>query len=50
MATKSDCRNERYQFKLVKIKGEFVWHKHDVQMIFICGRKMEIEFLMEVLK
>ncbi|MCP4024486.1 MAG: cupin domain-containing protein [Desulfobacteraceae bacterium] len=35
-----------YQFKLVKIKGEFTWHSHeDTDEVFICLQgKMAIEF------
>jgi len=35
-----------YQFKLVKIKGDFVWHKHaDTDEVFIVVEgKMKIEF------
>ena len=35
-----------YQFKLVKIKGEFVWHDHqDTDEVFIVmEREIEIEF------
>ena len=35
-----------YQFKLVKIKGEFVWHKHDDtdEVFIVLEGEMEIEF------
>ncbi len=35
-----------YQFKLVKIHGDFVWHKHDDtdEAFIVVGGKMEIEF------
>ena len=35
-----------YQFKLVKIQGEFIWHKHeDTDEVFIViDGKMKIEF------
>ncbi len=35
-----------YQFKLVKIKGDFVWHDHkDTDEVFIVlSGEMEIEF------
>lgn len=35
-----------YQFKLVKIQGEFVWHRHDdTDEVFVCIKgSMVIEF------
>ena len=35
-----------YQFKLVKIKGEFVWHEHDDtdEVFIVLEGEMEIEF------
>ena len=35
-----------YQFKLVKIKGEFVWHEHDDtdEVFVVLEGEMEIEF------
>ncbi len=35
-----------YQLKLVKIQGDFVWHKHDdTDEVFVCLRgRMNIEF------
>jgi mannose-6-phosphate isomerase-like protein (cupin superfamily) len=41
-----------YQFKLVKIQGEFVWHNHtDTDEVFIVIEgKMEIEFENETVK
>ena len=35
-----------YQFKIAKIKGEFVWHKHDDtdEVFFVVAGKMKIEF------
>ena len=35
-----------YQFKLVKIKGEFIWHKHDDtdEVFIVLEGEMEIEF------
>ncbi len=35
-----------YQFKLVKIKGEFVWHKHDDtdEVFIVLEGEMRIEF------
>ena len=35
-----------YQFKLAKIKGEFIWHKHDEtdEVFIIIEGKMMIEF------
>ena len=35
-----------YQFKLVKIKGEFVWHEHDEtdEVFIVLEGEMEIEF------
>lgn len=41
-----------YQFKLVKIKGEFVWHKHeDTDEVFIVIEgKMKIEFEDEIVE
>ena len=35
-----------YQFKLAKIKGEFIWHKHDEtdEVFIIIEGKMIIEF------
>ncbi|NNF52654.1 MAG: cupin domain-containing protein [Gammaproteobacteria bacterium] len=35
-----------YQFKLARIQGEFVWHKHDdTDEVFICIKgRMTIEF------
>ena len=35
-----------YQFKLAKIKGEFIWHKHDEtdEVFIIMEGKMIIEF------
>ena len=41
-----------YQFKLVKIQGEFVWHDHtDTDEVFIVIEgKMEIEFKSETVE
>ncbi len=35
-----------YQFKLVKIKGDFIWHNHDDtdEVFIVVEGKMEIEF------
>ena len=35
-----------YQFKLVKIQGEFVWHAHEStdEVFIVLGGKMDIEF------
>jgi mannose-6-phosphate isomerase-like protein (cupin superfamily) len=35
-----------YQFKLVKLQGEFVWHKHDDtdEVFFVVDGAMAIEF------
>ena len=35
-----------YQFKLVKLQGEFVWHKHDDtdEVFFVVDGEMAIEF------
>jgi mannose-6-phosphate isomerase-like protein (cupin superfamily) len=35
-----------YQFKLVKLKGEFVWHKHDEtdEAFIVLAGEMEIRF------
>ena len=35
-----------YQFKLVKIKGEFIWHEHDDtdEVFIVLEGEMEIEF------
>ncbi len=35
-----------YQFKLVKIQGEFVWHKHDStdEVFIVISGEMEISF------
>ena len=35
-----------YQFKLVKLQGEFVWHRHDDtdEAFIVLGGDMEIEF------
>jgi len=35
-----------YQFKLAKIKGEFIWHKHDEtdEVFIVIEGKMTIEF------
>ena len=34
-----------YQFKLVKIKGDFVWHNHDADEVFIVLEgEMKIQF------
>ena len=41
-----------YQFKLVKIEGEFVWHNHsDTDEVFIVVEgKMKIEFELETIE
>ncbi len=41
-----------YQFKLVKIKGDFVWHNHeDTDEVFIVIEgKMKIEFENEIVE
>jgi len=35
-----------YEVKLVKLQGEFVWHKHDVddEMFLVIDGEMDIEF------
>src|SRR5215831_8946089 len=36
MAAKSDRRDERLQFKVVKLQGDFIWHDHkDTDETFI---------------
>ena len=41
-----------YQFKLVKIKGSFVWHRHDEtdEVFFVIDGKMKIEFRNSVIE
>ena len=36
-----------YQFKLAKVKGEFVWHNHkETDEVFITGTRKESEFFL----
>lgn len=41
-----------YQFKLVKIEGDFVWHKHEEtdEVFIVIDGKMEIEFRNKTVK
>ena len=41
-----------YQFKLVKIKGDFVWHNHDDtdEVFIVLEGEMKIEFKDEIVK
>jgi mannose-6-phosphate isomerase-like protein (cupin superfamily) len=42
----SSAEMNDYQFKLVKIQGEFVWHKHDStdEVFIVISGEMEISF------
>ena len=41
-----------YQFKLAKVKGEFIWHSHDSsdEVFIIIDGKMNIELRDEIIK